>query len=429
MICTNFSFYFFFFIFCSTITAPEVNWGAAELGYKWSTAKKSLLHLDKVELSHHVKTWRPIFLGVPLDYSRDIQSIVNYSHQLEHANGFTIVGDILIGDFHGMYKKSQERVRARRTGGMTLRQKKKKEKQKSIIASATSAAAAKKAIKKEEVVQVVVMNEKVNENETKGIQDTKEDKKKVRFGGDASEKVSENLDVAPSMVKRRATAVDVFSSGEEKEEKEIEMIENVQDPENLDDDDIEADSKIRVSRLDSMAIIAEGVDTEDGVLTETLIAPSRVEGVRTMIQMCGVGRMKPNMLLLSTRPSLRDDWDGNGFNGRDEEYTDDMADMLLSALRYDYGVGLLSSGGPNWGSDFITPKKKNMMGCFGMRNRYGDKAKLNASTAVTAEAPTIDVYWVSDTGGCLLLIAYMHSQWARWTTPCQLVSSLCVLKR
>ena len=69
------------------------------------------------------------------------------------------------------------------------------------------------------------------------------------------------------------------------------------------------------------------------------------------------------------------------------------------------------------------------MGCFGMRNRYGDKAKLNASTAVTAEAPTIDVYWVSDTGGCLLLIAYMHSQWARWTTPCQLVSSLCVLKR
>ena len=58
------------------------------------------------------------------------------------------------------------------------------------------------------VVQVVVMNEKVNENETKGIQDTKEDKKKVRFGGDASEKVSENLDVAPSMVKRRATAVD-----------------------------------------------------------------------------------------------------------------------------------------------------------------------------------------------------------------------------
>jgi amino acid transporter len=48
--------------------APEVNWGAAELGYKWSQAKQSLLHLDKVELSHHVKTWRPIFLGVPLDY-------------------------------------------------------------------------------------------------------------------------------------------------------------------------------------------------------------------------------------------------------------------------------------------------------------------------------------------------------------------------
>ena len=70
--------------------APEVNWGAAELGYKWSSAKKSLLHLDKIELSHHVKTWRPIFLGVPLNYSRDIQTVVNYSSMLFTSSGNTI---------------------------------------------------------------------------------------------------------------------------------------------------------------------------------------------------------------------------------------------------------------------------------------------------------------------------------------------------
>ena len=71
--------------------APDVNWGAAELGLKWMQAKKALLHLDRVELSHHVKTWRPIFLAVPLKFSQNVEPLVAYSRQLEHANGFTIV--------------------------------------------------------------------------------------------------------------------------------------------------------------------------------------------------------------------------------------------------------------------------------------------------------------------------------------------------
>ena len=101
-----------------------------------------------------------------------------------------------------------------------------------------------------------------------------------------------------------------------------------------------------------------------------------------------------------------------------------MADMLLSALRFDYGVGLLSAGHSHWGEQFIKQKTTSMsgLGCFGIRHRYGDVPKLNLNRARTTstDAPTIDVYWVSDTGGCLLLIAFMHSQWNNWKVPCQL---------
>ena len=109
---------------------------------------------------------------------------------------------------------------------------------------------------------------------------------------------------------------------------------------------------------------------------------------------------------------------------RDDDYTDDMVDMLLSALRFDYGVGLLSASRSNWGEEFIKPNGSTMMGCFGSRHRYGDTPTLQGGSVSMEDAPTIDVYWVSDTGGCLLLIAYMHSQWARWKVPCQLVSVL-----
>ena len=82
---------------------------------------------------------------------------------------------------------------------------------------------------------------------------------------------------------------------------------------------------------------------------------------------------------------------------REEEYTDDMVDMLLSALKFDFGVGLLSSSTSKWGEKWMTPKGSNMMGCFGTRSRYGDEGTLTKVT--TGNGPVIDVYWVADTGG------------------------------
>ena len=159
------------------------------------------------------------------------------------------------------------------------------------------------------------------------------------------------------------------------------------------EDDEEESIFICVDRRDSMTIISEGVDTDEGVLTETLISPSRLEGVRTMLQTSGVGRMKPNMLMLTTVPELRHDH--LALRRREEEYTDDLVDMLLSALKFDFGVGLLSSSSSRWGEEWMTPKGTNMMGCFGTRSRYGDEGTL----AATGKGPIIDVYWVADTGG------------------------------
>ena len=77
--------------------APPVNWGAAELGL-WLNAKKHLLQLNRVQLAHHVKTWRPI-LAVPRS-SREDSTLISYAQQLSAGSGFTIYADILIGTFH-----------------------------------------------------------------------------------------------------------------------------------------------------------------------------------------------------------------------------------------------------------------------------------------------------------------------------------------
>ena len=131
--------------------------------------------------------------------------------------------------------------------------------------------------------------------------------------------------------------------------------------------------------------------------------------------------MRPNMLLLSTIPDLLEP-----VFDRKEDYTDDLCDMLLSGLRFDLGVGLLSSPTGKqrlWGEHFIKQGSSHNLGCWSTRRRYGDEPSLvePANSSDSTDAPTIDVYWVSDTGGCLLLIAYMHSQWNQWTKPCQLV--------
>jgi amino acid transporter len=443
--------------------APEVNWGAAELGYKWSTAKKSLLHLDKIELSHHVKTWRPIFLGIPFNYASDIQTVVNYSKQLEHANGFTIVGDILIGEFHQMYKKSQERIRARYKFTKAKKEhkstKKEGEKQKSgnvdhrqekidgmkKINQDLEVGTIELSMRKENAHGSATGNQEGGEggggggggggeqdtsgaslaaasnasttNETQGEAATgttnnNDTGKKVRFGN--------GTEVSPSL-RRRVSAEAIFSNGKSKtdETKEIAGDEDAEGNQKVGQEEEEQDERIQLKRFDSMAVISKGVDSTEGVLTETLISSSRLEGVRTMIQTSGVGRMKPNMLLLPTIPQLKHE---DAAQLRDDDYTDDMVDMLLSALRFDYGVGLLSASRSNWGEEFIKPNGATMMGCFGSRHRYGDTPTLQGGSVSMEDAPTIDVYWVSDTGGCLLLIAYMHSQWARWKVPCQLVS-------
>ena len=403
-------------------TAPNVNWGAAELGLKWLQAKRALLQLDKVQLSHHVKTWRPIFLAVPLVFSHHVESMVEYAKQMEHANGFTIVADILVGRFQDLHKRLSERVQMRREAkGASKNSVAEAEKAEAVIKVENNrsdqekedgaSGAAKGDSKNDDKSSSTEEAQKLNDEE-KHVEEKHVEEKHVRFG------------VAP-------TADDIFrGSGlmATASTSEVELT-NVDATANGDEDDVDSSfssDKVEIKRQNSMKLLSEGVVDLKGVLTETLIARSLVDGVRTMIQTSGVGLMRPNMLMLPTIPSLRN---SNDFSlptlERSEDYTDDMCDIVLSGLSFDFGVGLLSSPNPKglWGKHLIRKSSSYALGCCNTRRRYGDKPNLaEAGDSSSNDNPIIDVYWVSDTGGCLLLIAYMHSQWNNWAKPCRLVS-------
>ena len=38
----------------------------------------------------------------------------------------------------------------------------------------------------------------------------------------------------------------------------------------------------------------------------------------------------------------------------------------------------------------------------------------------TRRKPVVDVYWLADTGGALLLIAHLHTIWSKWNGNCSL---------
>ncbi len=465
--------------------APAVNWGAAELGLKWLNAKKAMLHLDKVQLSHHVKTWRPIFLAVPLEFSRDTEPLVNYSRQLAHANGFTIVADILVGQFHELSRRLHDRVELRRkhqnkphNGGSGS----------GSGSSGGSPRAGSGSTVGSDGVPVGVADS-ADGNGAGGDAGAKTDAngaptKALSFGNVGSSRMTRHHSLANDIFSPEpksesgtpegspvpaaaspaaaaasseadanadgvAAAAAPVATGEresatgagkddagDKDTKTRPGVrfgdggEGKKDAagENADPDDGEEENPlISIRRNNSMTLIEEGVTDLKDVLTETLIAPSVVDGVRTMIQMSGVGLMRPNMLLVPTVPALRP-IDAPVASERTEEYTDDLVDILLSGLRFEFGVGLLSAPSSDWGAQYIRKgvAMSNLGSCFSSRRRYGDMPNLAPEAAVDGEAPTIDVYWVSDTGGCLLLIAYMHSQWAKWKVPCRLVSARSV---
>lgn len=480
---------------------PEVNWGAAELGLKWMQAKKALLHLDKVQLSHHVKTWRPIFLAVPLTFSRHVEPLVAYARQMEHANGFTIVADILVGQFHDLSRRLLDRVQMRRmAGGVNRKDGKKKKQERGADATSVSVDGPKARRsgegkggrgRKDGVASAQAGSGSSDPNDDKNNSNNNINKRGSKTGvgkgegrgGDAGASVDNgggvsggdgdadnattSADESTSAKARTAStssseesarkvvrfgvapsASDIFSAGfvgaadatdveltpttDADDSEEQKNIDAPSDASDASDASSSRGNRIEISRKSSMALLEGGVVDLKNVLTETLIARSLVDGVRTMIQTSGVGLMRPNMLML---PTIPDFGEGNFLFDcleRKEDYTDDMCDMVLSGLRFDFGVGMLSApvGKPSWGQHFINQGSSYGVGCWGTRRRYGDKpslAKAPAGGPDAADGPIIDVFWVSDTGGCLLLIAYMHSQWNKWSKPCRLVRALLML--
>ena len=45
---------------------------------------------------------------------------------------------------------------------------------------------------------------------------------------------------------------------------------------------------------------------------------------------------------------------------------------------------------------------------------------MQATMRIIQRKPVIDVYWLADTGGALLLVAHLHAIWAKWHGMCDL---------
>ena len=461
-------------------SAPPVNWGAAEIGLKWLNAKKSLLQLNRVKLIHHVKTWRPILLLVPLKFRRDTDMLVRYARQLDAGNGFAILGDIMVGDFMSMASKYQTRVGAQRTGVDTGDADSDDDMSRDGTGSAGNNGEAKDGpnaafgdyasprragrVRVASAFEIFAGVEGATDTGGRNIRgaaaaidegddgarssspaisdagagSTNNQQESNAGGGPASTPIQSK----PAYQMSDSLADEHVDSGGEGDSHDDGGVTtgappapaaapvaapaatgNVhQDALASDDDDGEdcgkddSDDEVSTSRRTSMHIMRDTRSRKaKDVLVESVIAPSMLEGLRTMLQMSGVGLMRPNLLILPLDDSV------SRPSPRRLAAAEELVDMVQSAIQFNYGIGLISVPRSlpkrEWGAEFVQKREHSTLwgGCFG-----GKSAAQTGKAGASVVAPVIDVYWLVDTGGALLLMGYIHSAWKRWGPACKL---------
>merc|ERR1711988_591064 len=165
------------------------------------------------------------------------------------------------------------------------------------------------------------------------------------------------------------------------------------------------------------------------ILVETVIAPRMSNGIRQLLQSAGVGSMPPNMLIMPLKTCK--DFEANEAAPDGDTLTatiltaKEYVEMINNALTLRYGVGLLYMDAKynnvddkhqkSWEMEFVTDKNANTTtGCCGKSNSNNDSIGNNT------RKPVIDVYWLADTGGALLLVAHLHAIWSKWNGVCEL---------
>lgn len=414
-------------------TAPPVNWGAAEIGLEWLNAKNSLLRLSRVQLVHHVKTWRPIILAVPLNLQRDAENLLRLTDQLHEGHGFAFLGDILVGDF--MDKRLSQKYLAHRFAAgsvQPLLQGKVDggdggdggEGGKGGDAGAAGPGGANKA-HGVSMASVRTTNTRQSAFDlfAPGSPSLRNSTGAIAEEGEADgDDATDNGDVGASNQENEqdASAAPSGQDAADAETKAAMVQVQVGDDDDTGDemgDMVGPASRMSISRRSSEVMMAQSAPMNSkNVLVETLIASSRLEGVRAMLQMCGVGQMRPNMLLL---PLL--DAAGYRHDVERERAAEELFAMVLSAVEFEFGIGVLYTPRVDgWGAEFMRGADASA-GCW----PWGGGGALRASGHADGHATKcqIDCWWLADTGGALLLVSYIHSMWEKWGPNCRCVAN------
>eukprot|EP00066_Takifugu_rubripes_P004057 XP_003967138.1 PREDICTED: solute carrier family 12 member 3 [Takifugu rubripes] len=148
-----------------------------------------------------------------------------------------------------------------------------------------------------------------------------------------------------------------------------------------------------------------------------VVAPELRSGVNVLLQGAGLGRLKPNVLLMGFKSDWRSDSPcaAHSYIG-----------ILQDAFDLQYGVCILRT---KEGLDVSRPSQSHINEAFDGRtegtNLVSTRSTKSATATVLAPQPitvfqkkqgkkTIDVYWLSDDGGLTLLLPYLLTRRKRW---------------
>jgi len=126
----------------------------------------------------------------------------------------------------------------------------------------------------------------------------------------------------------------------------------------------------------------------DAVIAETLR-----QGVQLLSQLCGLGRLKPNVLVLG----WKSDWKG-AVNGEVDKDTREFVDIVKDAFIMRLGVMICRNmGNVAWGA----------------KSLYGPQEEPD----FVSGTGTIDVWWLCDDGGLTVLIPHLVSSFRTFKAP------------
>ncbi|KAJ0029525.1 hypothetical protein NQD34_004522 [Periophthalmus magnuspinnatus] len=141
------------------------------------------------------------------------------------------------------------------------------------------------------------------------------------------------------------------------------------------------------------------------------------KGVNMLMQGAGLGRIKPNVLLLGFKTSWRSD---------SPQAAHDYIGILHDAFALQYGVcvlrmkeGLDISKQPQAHSKFFSlsaiKQKKNFQKSIIINVCVSPEPQLTTGFQKKQAKKTIDVYWLCDDGGLILLLPYLLTRRKRWS--------------